>query len=570
MSIQAKRRYASFHHPDTVRCELVESYYYTLVLRNVIKLHRVFLRSFLFIVLLSTLTTTSLGEEKRFGYRPVEPSQFDQFPKVPRYRAFLPVSIDLSKHFPTPGMQDAESCTGWAVGYAARSYYAATAEKRNVGRWQNVPSPSYIYNSIREPDNCASGAEIPAALGLLMNGSLSVEQFDKSCKIPSAAERAQATDFKITKWLAVDPRQVDDVKGQLARGNPVVFGMFVGESFEGFRGKGVYKGEADAGFGHAMTVVGYDDKRQAFKIINSWGTLWGDKGFGWIDYDFFKKAAREAYIMEVDGEPTALPKVPAVVVAPKPSVKPVTIAPVEPTVAVPSDEIERAKKERNEPSGSKETPIERPVTSNDCSLVVSDNIGGRKRLKGFVGSKEALQSLREEWSGYADDFEIEVRPWPQCEVLLTLASVIGADDSPRLSTIDKKDRFIEGDEIAFEFVAPASPSYVYVVYIQADGSVVALMQPGSVLAPSQTGEAFVFGDGRNNSPRFTAGRPFGTEMVLALASASPLFEGALPHLQTDREFLSALRRAVIYKSDQALGDRRISAAFLGIETEERK
>ena len=50
--------------------------------------------------------------------------------------------------------------------------------------------------------------------------------------------------------------------------------------------------------GHAIVVAGYDDhlviKNQpggpqttgAFLIRNSWGTGWGDHGYGWLPYDY--------------------------------------------------------------------------------------------------------------------------------------------------------------------------------------------------------------------------------------------------------------------------------------------
>jgi C1A family cysteine protease len=38
---------------------------------------------------------------------------------------------------------------------------------------------------------------------------------------------------------------------------------------------------------HAMVITGYDDDKKAFRVMNSWSTAWGDKGFAWIDYDFF-------------------------------------------------------------------------------------------------------------------------------------------------------------------------------------------------------------------------------------------------------------------------------------------
>jgi hypothetical protein len=503
----------------------------------------------------------STGAEARYGFLPIDAAVFSQFPEVPRYRAFLPVSVDLSKHFPTPGSQDAESCTGWAVGYAARSYYAAAIEKRDVRDWDNVPSPSFIYNTIRDPKNCASGSHLVRALNLLRKGSLSLQEFNTECQIPTVAERERATDFKIKKWLAVNPKRIDDVKGQLARGNPVIFGMNVTEKFETFRGDGVYKDKPNSDFGHAMTVVGYDDERQAFRVINSWGTLWGDKGFAWIDYDTFKRGSNEAYIIEVEKKPDLPSASP-----PKPNAKPDNELPSEVAILNPEPEIS-VPKINETPVADIPPPIERPVDDSDCSFVYSEKSGVQERLTGFVGTDKELEKLRQQWTGYAEDFNVQVRPWPQCEVLLTLASAIGEKGSPRLSTKGTKERFIEGEEMVFELVTPPTPSFVYVTYVQADGSVLTLMQPGSELAPSKSGETVIFGDGKSGSPRFKAAPPFGTEMVLAVASASPLFDGPLPKLQTEREFLSALRRAVIYKSDQSKAERRVSAAFLGIQTE---
>jgi hypothetical protein len=66
-------------------------------------------------------------------------------PRTPEYRAFLPERIDLSDRFPTPGDQgEQNSCVGWSVGYAARSYYAGKVEERDIGNQTNIPSPAYI------------------------------------------------------------------------------------------------------------------------------------------------------------------------------------------------------------------------------------------------------------------------------------------------------------------------------------------------------------------------------------------------------------------------------------------
>ena len=40
--------------------------------------------------------------------------------------------------------------------------------------------------------------------------------------------------------------------------------------------------------GHEMCVLGYDNKKQAFQVMNSWGTSWGQHGTCWIPYTYFQ------------------------------------------------------------------------------------------------------------------------------------------------------------------------------------------------------------------------------------------------------------------------------------------
>ena len=124
--------------------------------------------------------------------------------------------------------------------------------------------------------------------------------------------------------------------------------------------------------------------------------------------------------------------------------------------------------------------------------------------------------------------------------------------------------------MGLKVTTPRQPSYVYVSYVQADGTVVNLQQPaGSATSPSQSARQYVFGDGKEGRPAFKVAEPYGREMVVVLSSASPLFEQPLPQKQTEREFLTVVRRALTYKADPSLPDRVVSAAVLGIETREK-
>lgn len=39
--------------------------------------------------------------------------------------------------------------------------------------------------------------------------------------------------------------------------------------------------------GHAILIVGYDDVKRQFKFKNSWGAGWGDRGYGYLPYDYY-------------------------------------------------------------------------------------------------------------------------------------------------------------------------------------------------------------------------------------------------------------------------------------------
>ena len=38
--------------------------------------------------------------------------------------------------------------------------------------------------------------------------------------------------------------------------------------------------------GHSVILVGYDDSTETFKFMNSWGSKWGENGFGYIKYKY--------------------------------------------------------------------------------------------------------------------------------------------------------------------------------------------------------------------------------------------------------------------------------------------
>ena len=475
------------------------------------------------------------------GYVPEPPELNQSLPRTRRFLNYLPISVDLSQHFPPAGAQgNLPSCVGWAVGYA-RAYYSSAIEGRSTTRAENVPSASYIYNlgkAQQRVQNCLDGMGIDHGLRILRRGAVSLIQMpydDTNCVKPSRRIRRLANQFRVRKWRYTDPDDLDTIKGELAKRHPVIFGMHSDPTFEAHKGDTVYAAASQSNFSgpHAMVAVGYDERRQAIKLINSWGENWGDRGYAWLDYETFRKRAINAFVMRP--RVRKHPPKPAPIPTPKPP---------SPVATVEDLGLECAK-----------------VT------VVSEN--GRQIAKGFVAKTEDIDLVRDKLKDRASKFELDVRPWPQCETLLTLDRSLSADDRPTVTIRGGPKTLKKGDPLVIDVISPRSPAHLHVAYIQADGSVVHLVQSDAKnLRTVDSQQRLVFGDGIDGRQRFVVRKPFGAEMIIALASRAPLFPEPRPQSESERDFLTALRRALLWKPDVSAPDRVVSAASIAIVTTE--
>lgn len=130
---------------------------------------------------------------------------------------------------------------------------------------------------------------------------------------PSAFLYSFASSYKSLKYYRLDPagttptNVLSSIKTNLANGLPSMFGFTVYNSYvqATAANKGAIpfpsSGEKVAG-GHAVMAVGYDDTLKitnanpggptttgALLLRNSWGTKWGDGGYGWLPYEYVLK-----------------------------------------------------------------------------------------------------------------------------------------------------------------------------------------------------------------------------------------------------------------------------------------
>ena len=463
-------------------------------------------------------------------------------PRTPLFRAYLPPSVDLSALFPPPGDQgDQGSCVGWAVGYAARSYYNSRAGGGARLTAQDIPSPAYIYDSIRSPGAaCDDGSRITAALDLLKKGSLTFAEYPYDadrCRRPSAGMTSRASEFRIADWQVVDTDRLDQVKGELFGGHPVVIAILPNRDFHRLRGRMVWRAgpPKERKGGHAVTVVGYSERGQHFTVMNSWGQAWGDRGFGRISYDTFRKRVKYGFSMRLVEEPKPEP--------PKPKPEPPKPKPEPPTPVV----------------------LQLVLPEIGCGRIAIEKRGEEQIVVGFVGTHEDLTKIEEAAARSNARVEVDLRSWPQCEALMTIEEPLGHASTPAISL--PKLSYRAEETLAFDVTMADFQGYLHVAYIQADGNVVNLVESDALTLstlPPQT--QLTFGDGLEGRPKFTVSAPFGNEMIVALASRSPLFADDRPHVETEREFLTALRKAIIARPDPSQPQRVVSASFVTLET----
>jgi C1A family cysteine protease len=241
--------------------------------------------------------TYSLGAEL------LSPAEYQALPK-----AQLPsiLKTDVTAHtlsyLPPVGNQGGEgSCVAFGTTYAARSIdWAYKNSQTSFSYSTNIFSPEYVYNQVKVPGSCGSGAYVYKGLNLLVSQGVCrwfvMPYTDAACKTkPNTTQKADAAGYKISSYGTV-PINVDALKNLLVANKPVIVAGPVSSAFMNFGPNSApLTNRVGSLGGHCYCLVGYDNAKNAFKFMNSWGTGWGESGFGWIDYGYIGQWWTEAY-----------------------------------------------------------------------------------------------------------------------------------------------------------------------------------------------------------------------------------------------------------------------------------
>ncbi len=232
-----------------------------------------------------------------YGWKPDLPDNRDIQYAVPHNISVLPPMIDLTSQCPPVYDQgQLGSCTANSIGAA----FEFELLKQKLSDF--MPSRLFIYYNERAIENTIStdsGAQIRDGIKSISKQGVCSETswpyvISEFAIKPYHTCYTEASNNTAVSYSRVS-RDINQMKGCLAEGYPFVIGFTVYTAFESpqVAKAGVLNlpaaNESAIG-GHAVLVVGYDDSSSRFRVRNSWGSGWGQKGYFTMPYEYLLNA----------------------------------------------------------------------------------------------------------------------------------------------------------------------------------------------------------------------------------------------------------------------------------------
>ncbi len=233
----------------------------------------------------------------------------------------LPTEVDMSDlifvppGFSHPDQESNQECVGWSVG---GSIYV---RQRKMGLAKPImPSPGGIYYPARARAygwrNIWDGGCNPneAWKATQERGIIPYQRWPHSTKTvntapdPGAWRYAADNRWLVYRWVLYnEQRRTEEGMRLLASGFPLSAAFTIDQSMEDWGpNKDPWERVGPVIGGHALLIVGYrvlSNGQVVFIYCNSWGKLWGDKGFGLMSQRAFE-SYETSYIAtpDVNGE----------------------------------------------------------------------------------------------------------------------------------------------------------------------------------------------------------------------------------------------------------------------------
>ena len=200
----------------------------------------------------------------------------------------------------------------------------------------------------------------------------------------------------------------------------------------------------------------------------------------------------------------------------------------------------------------------------DLSMTLSHARG--IKVSGHVSSAEDLDRLRSSLAEFRQlervAQEVQVYGWPICQALEILATqtVMKADGAraPLVRPFNHGPVYVGGESLIVEARGTdLYEGYLYIDYVQNDGNVLHMLpfeqMPENAVA---RGQQLLLGAG---DVQYTLAAPYGTEMLIVVASPVPLFEAMRTEIEPAESYFEDLAEALEDLAAQGYGDQLLSS-----------
>lgn len=211
----------------------------------------------------------------------------------------LPQKVDLRQDSWKVGDQlTTGSCVGWATAEGVMRCQLAKANRLSIS--QSL-SPRFVWMASKETDQFVTrpetfieeaGTSLKAAMDIVKKYGVVLDTtlpFLTNTLMYTGNENAifaEAASRRASSYYNLR-RNLSQWKAWLAGNGPILAGLNVDTTWDNASNTGgkldVFQPNTVRG-GHAVCIVGYTTDR--FIIRNSWGTSWGDKGFGYATPEY--------------------------------------------------------------------------------------------------------------------------------------------------------------------------------------------------------------------------------------------------------------------------------------------
>lgn len=208
-----------------------------------------------------------------------------------------PPTVDYTGQMsPVRNQGNEGTCVAFASVVGVKEYHEMKEYRRLIEL-----SPRYIYYLCKKLDGMPNqdgtypriAMKVLAEKGVCREESWPYRPYQTDHHCPEADETARR--FRIRNYARLT--EIEEMERSLSINGPFLAGVEVFSGwFEVHRGKISLPAPGDSSLGgHAVCIMGYSRDGSYFKFKNSWGADWGERGYGYLPYEYMKLHCLDAW-----------------------------------------------------------------------------------------------------------------------------------------------------------------------------------------------------------------------------------------------------------------------------------